>query len=317
MTQYARPSSDVSNSGWATAPLWSKVDEVVADDADLISASSNGNVCELGMGSVTDPNGNTGHTITIRRRSAAGHSCTIDLVQGTTVIASFTDTTAGATFADITYTLSASEADAITNYADLRLRLTLGASVNYRVSQAFFECPDAGITGVMSQTLGNVTISATGQVDVQGSAGVSLAGVSLAGSGQVLVNGTLGQTLSPVAIAGAGVVLVNGGLGQTLANVGLTSAGSVADTAINGSLAQTLANVVLTSAGNVDVQGGLAQTLAAVTLFGVGGSGVLVDVSVSDAAVYLVEAGDAAVNALVLRDAQVYAVSLSDGVDLL
>lgn len=313
MTQYARPTSDVSNTGWGTAPLWSKVDEAVADDADLISASSSGNVCEVGMGSVTDPNGNTGHKITIRRRSGGGHSCTIALVQGTTVIASFTDTTAGGTFTDTNYTLSSSEADAITNYADLRLRFTLGASVNYRISQAFFETPDAAITGVVSQTLANVTISATGQVAVQGSAGINLAGVSLAGAGQVLVDGTLGQTLGPVVLAGTGLVLVNGALVQTLASAGLSATGTVGNSTINGNLSQALASVSLVGVGQVAVQGALAQTLAVVTLLAWGGSGVLLSVDVADAAVYLAEAGDRAVFAVVLGDALVYDVSLSDG----
>lgn len=39
-TQYSRPDADVTTTGWTTTPLWSKIDEAVADDADFITATA-------------------------------------------------------------------------------------------------------------------------------------------------------------------------------------------------------------------------------------------------------------------------------------
>jgi hypothetical protein len=38
--QQARPDADVATAGWAAAPLWSKVDEAVADDGDFITSTA-------------------------------------------------------------------------------------------------------------------------------------------------------------------------------------------------------------------------------------------------------------------------------------
>jgi len=80
MAQYARPNSDVYNDGpaiWTTAPLYQKVDEVVASDADFITtdlsfpAAISGPVT-LGLSTVVDPGVDTGHVLRFRARVSAG-----------------------------------------------------------------------------------------------------------------------------------------------------------------------------------------------------------------------------------------------------
>jgi hypothetical protein len=146
MTQFARPDADITTD-WTTTPLWSKVDEASADDADFIQDSTSGHVAELNLSDVSDPVSASTHVVRWRRRSGTSPNVTIALYQGATLIASSTDTTTSGSFADASFTLSGAEADAITDYTDLRLRFTNNANVNYRVSQCWFECPDVPAGG--------------------------------------------------------------------------------------------------------------------------------------------------------------------------
>jgi hypothetical protein len=128
--QASRATSDISNAGsWkrssdaATTGLYTMVDENPSDDADYIYVGTNGAVCELGLNSVTDPTLSTGHRMRYRAKSANSASVKFSLYQGASLIAEWTDSLT-ATYASYEHTLSNGEADAITNYADLRLRLT-------------------------------------------------------------------------------------------------------------------------------------------------------------------------------------------------
>ena len=132
--QRLRPSSDIAVGEWVQAPLWEKIDETTPDDIDFISGSS-GAVCEinLGVGTINDPQTDIGHVVRyrVRRQNAdASGSLLVELLQGaSTVIASKTQMiSAGEAFFDGSLTLSGAQANAITNYTDLRLRLTAMAS---------------------------------------------------------------------------------------------------------------------------------------------------------------------------------------------
>lgn len=146
MTQYARPDADITTQ-WTTTPLWSKIDEVSADDADFIQDSTSGHVAEVSLSNVSDPGVSSGHVVRYRKRTGTSPNVTLALYQGATLIASTTDTTTAGSFGDASFTLSGAEADAITDYTDLRLRFTNNANVNYRISQVYFECPDVSVSG--------------------------------------------------------------------------------------------------------------------------------------------------------------------------
>ena len=146
--QYGRPSSDVAVGNWTTTPLWSKIDEVTADDTDYIETPVNGTTCEMALNSLTDPVLSTGHIIRYRHKKTGSNASTTTmyLFQGTTQICSqaVADTTSWVISA---YTLSAAEANAITDYTNLRIRFTdsIGSLVTAFVSWAELEIPGAGV----------------------------------------------------------------------------------------------------------------------------------------------------------------------------
>lgn len=163
MTQFARPDSDVATTGWSSTPLWSKIDESSASDADAITGIFTSNTlatAEVGLSNVSDPLQNTGHKISVRARTnnpSLEETFFCDIVQGTTVKATLIAVLSGS-YITYTYTLSGTEADSISNYSDLRLRFRattiaadpIGLSIN--VSWAQFETPDP-VTPVSSSLI--------------------------------------------------------------------------------------------------------------------------------------------------------------------
>lgn len=133
MPQFARPSSDITVTGWTTdtggtTNLWAAIDEATPfSDADYVKSPTppGTNEYETKLSAVTDPNASTGHVMRWRRRKqptgSAQINLTVRLLQGTTQITSQADNDLGTSFADTSYTLSAAEADSITDYSDLRL----------------------------------------------------------------------------------------------------------------------------------------------------------------------------------------------------
>lgn len=135
MPQFARPSADTVRTGWTdeaggTTSIYTGIDEVTAEDAEYIKTPTppGGNEFETLLTAVTDPVSSTGHIMRWRRRKqpASGSAqidLTVRLMQGATQIVSRPDTNLPGAFTDASYTLSGAEADAITDYADLRLEL--------------------------------------------------------------------------------------------------------------------------------------------------------------------------------------------------
>lgn len=158
MAQFARPDSDVSDGTWtnqasSNVNMFNVIDESSADDADYIrTANPTGTeTCTFGLSDVTDPVSPSGHTVRWRAKVANRVDDTINLSiflrQGATLIATcrtgaITDTS----FTAGSYTLSGAEADAITDYTDLRLTFTKSgtnddAGINVQVSFAELEVP--------------------------------------------------------------------------------------------------------------------------------------------------------------------------------
>ena len=163
MTQYARPDSDVSDGSWVNQAgnntnLYQSIDESGGeDDSDYVIStddSSASDTMEVGLSNISDPQGSSSHVVRYRAKGSdpSGFygipSLTVSLRQGTgTEIASSTNSSLTTSFADYNFTLSTSEANAITDYSDLRLRFVRaagnGASETNLVSEAWFETPDA------------------------------------------------------------------------------------------------------------------------------------------------------------------------------
>lgn len=154
MTQYARPSSDISTSNWTTTPLYQKIDEASYDDGDYIQSTGGSGTytCEVKLSSVTDPQTGDSHVVKWRGIKAGPGSNTVQtrlyIYQGTTLIATSGQYSEGTSFAEHSYTLTSGEANNITDYTDIRFRIEAvisGSGNQYaRVSWAELGVPDAG-----------------------------------------------------------------------------------------------------------------------------------------------------------------------------
>lgn len=134
MAQIARPDEDIAVAGWTPTPvspvtLFDKVDEAVADDNDYISSpvAPTGDEVVLGLQTFVDPGSSVDHIVRYRiRKNQAGGAqinATARLLQTTTQIATWGHTNKDEVWTTFEQTLSAGEADAITDYAALRFGL--------------------------------------------------------------------------------------------------------------------------------------------------------------------------------------------------
>ena len=142
MAQFARPSGDLfietgyTDEGGAATDLYLSVDEVSANDSDYIESPDvpTADAVVLSLGAITDPAVGTGHIVRYRYAKSAAGGDTINLDvelrqgyvnEGTpgTLIASWSHTDISDTLTTASQTLTGPQADAITNYAALSLRI--------------------------------------------------------------------------------------------------------------------------------------------------------------------------------------------------
>lgn len=186
MPQFGRPTSDVTTGDWTPVPLYANIDESTASDTDFISANvSTNDFCEVALSAISDPSASNLHVVRYRYRKNASsgnsRSVQVALYQGSTQIAAgTTHTPTTTTWTAGTFTLNATQADSITDYADLRLRFiatgtVTGAGGNRRapeISWAEFEAPsittiDSVPRGVIGKN-GNFEITAVEYHNVTG-----------------------------------------------------------------------------------------------------------------------------------------------------
>lgn len=152
MAQFARPSYDVSNTGWTATgglDLYTAIDDVVVDDNDFIRAQTG--TCEVGLGAVLPPTSQSGHSFFFRTKMVVPYLSApllqVFLYCGATLIKASPnlDMSLYLSFTDFTVSLSEGEAGTISDYSDLRLRFVITPGIGgytVDVSQAYFECPD-------------------------------------------------------------------------------------------------------------------------------------------------------------------------------
>jgi hypothetical protein len=127
------PSSDVAAGGWtasAGGALYPMVDELAADDADYIQSTVNpsADVAELKFAASGAPSVTHSHRLRYRIKSTLGtESLIVSLYCGATLIKSETRSPVPATWTTYEMALSGAEAASITDYADLRVRLSASA----------------------------------------------------------------------------------------------------------------------------------------------------------------------------------------------
>jgi hypothetical protein len=141
-TMAAKPYRDATVDGWAGTPspalgvpLAADAGDLIRDDASYIESSvdPSSEVLVLKLQPMPDPQVSTGHTFEYEIGTAGGatsSSVLVELIQFTadTVIASWTETNLPDGVTARTKTLTSEQADAITNYEDLALRITATAA---------------------------------------------------------------------------------------------------------------------------------------------------------------------------------------------
>jgi hypothetical protein len=175
MPQIARPVATVSRGGWvhshdAGADLSEAVRDVgyrsnlhgmvfeglsVPDDeSSYLRSPDFAGICELPLSTaisptqffVTDPLKSTGHILwaRLRKEDSLQTTVTFRLMQGAVQIAS-KEVNPGTSWETMRYVLSGAEADAITNYNDLRIRLDKTGVADSRARVTWFELEVPGL----------------------------------------------------------------------------------------------------------------------------------------------------------------------------
>lgn len=126
--QYGRPSVDTSVVSWAASAgssLWAMIDESVASDSDYAHSSTDNVMYVTKLTSLTDPKIGTGHIVRWRAGKGTGtdsYYLDVYLLEGSTTRASWTTAGPYPVATTETMTLSAAEANAITDYTNLYLK---------------------------------------------------------------------------------------------------------------------------------------------------------------------------------------------------
>lgn len=125
------------------------------------------------------------------------------------------------------------------------------------------------ITGSLSATLDNATLSSTGELLISGSLSATLADATSSASGAAPITGALSAILDDATLTatGAGEVEGFGSLSVTLDGVSLSATGALD---IVGQVSVTLANVSLAASGELLIQGEASLALDDVTLSAAG-----------------------------------------------
>jgi len=154
VSNFARPDADIATGNWGSGgSLWDKLDEVTPSDADAVDSATLTDAAPtdeftVALSDVADPGVDTGHVIRARLKwssDAVAGTLTVLLMQGATGIAELA--TAGSTsYTTYTLVLTTAQAANITNYADLRLRVTaskddIGGTLVASCSWLEFEIP--------------------------------------------------------------------------------------------------------------------------------------------------------------------------------
>lgn len=151
------------------------------------------------------------------------------------------------------------------------------------------------IDGTLAKTLGAVTTSAAGSVDIAGTCAKTLGALTTSTAVSVDITGTLSKTLGTLTVAAtASGATTDGTLAKTLGALTSSAAGSVD---IAATSAKTLGVLALSAAGSVDISGTLSKTLGALSRSAAGSVDIAGTSAKTLGVLTLSAAGEAAVQA--------------------
>jgi len=129
---------------------------------------------------------------------------------------------------------------------------------------------DVGIAGALSKTLGALTSSAAGTLDIQGSSSPTLGALTLSSASALDIAGGLTKTLGALTLVSEGTLEASGIVGQLDVTLGALTGSSDATLDIAGQLAVTLGALGMSAAGVLDIAAAAAVTLGAAILAAAG-----------------------------------------------
>jgi hypothetical protein len=255
--QIARPDSDITPGLWtfagvpAPTSLFDAINETVGDDNDYITNPTDNTECMLGLSDLVDPNSSSGHIMRWRDDDSAGQGAnlSVNLYQGVTSIALSIQPCSSGTFGSHSYTLTANEANSITDYSDLRVVISSDALQPSFVFVSWFEFEVPGVAGA------GATALATGAAITFHSGDGSSTGVAtVSGVGDFTVNGSIASASGVATVSGqAGMDANASGVGAATGVGRSTFAATASSTGVGTVNGQ--AGMQATSAGTSTVSG--------------------------------------------------------------
>lgn len=272
MVAYARPDADITTTGVGGGTYAS-----LANDADFIYGNENAAVTyECSLTNVSDPASAADHTVRYRVAKLNGTSldgggnavyATVSLYEGASLIAADTQRTCDGSWTTYELDLSEAQANSITDYTALRIRLVSPASGGSAASRravglswAEFECPNATVTGSVAFA-GTGTAAGASKLTVFGAGAASGAG-TLTGAALLIVPGA-------GALSGVGLLV---GAADVLPPGGATVEGAAT---LTGSGALAGAGLVLVLGAGTLAGAGTLDGAAFVRVRGAGGHSVI------------------------------------------
>jgi hypothetical protein len=140
MSQKSRPESDFQTGGWTPTPIYSRINEVEADDGSFVNSPNTpeGGTFIVNLADLAWPStGIQRATFRLKRNGSDDIGATIALLQGNTLIAA-KNVKPGANFADYAITLTDAEISKITDYTALRASVTAGYPIQNACCSASF-----------------------------------------------------------------------------------------------------------------------------------------------------------------------------------
>jgi hypothetical protein len=98
------------------------IDEESFSDTDYISSATAGSIFEVLLTDLADPGTSTGHVLRYRVSSLYGNGITFKLVQNTTVLDTWTESSLTTDWEARSHSFSGTVIDSITDYRNIRVR---------------------------------------------------------------------------------------------------------------------------------------------------------------------------------------------------
>lgn len=202
MTQTARPVSDIAIGDFVaetlgTTDLWDSIDDA-SDSTYIVNTSAGETTYECLLDELTDPSSSANHTVYVRHSNLWTEPTTYKLYQGTTLIATLGAWGHNGAYTD-SYTLSAAEANSITDYTDLRVRCEDAPTLTY-ILDIWMEVPDASTPASVNLA----TIARTATINTptvaQGSS-ITLSGAVVGSASVPSPTKTSGASVTPTTVA--------------------------------------------------------------------------------------------------------------------